>query len=373
MKRNKENCSKDNIMPIPQLRAIKELILHSDEIFIAAGGFEDRILECPQIVEPDKTAGNKAILLDYRPSENENRLGDLKEMLTEKRIDVSPIIYDRHKPENFDDTLKVLLLKSSVKSVCLDISGMSRLAIMIVIDVIRELNLSLRIVYAEALHYAPSETDFEKAKATGKQHLPTSFIHTGVYDVLHIDRLSSIRMQNHATLLIAFDSFNEALCQALVNSINPSNLILINGRPPRKELKWREEATKYVHHCLRKEWSVGDVDKPTETTSTLYYNETYELLVRLYWEFSSSHRIILAPTGSKMQAIGCYLLRAVHNDVHIEYPVVQGFFANKYSTDVRETWQLDFGEMDNFVKLLRRKEIKEYLNLPEEFVNANID
>ena len=34
--------------------------------------------------------------------------------------------------------------------------------------------------------------------------MPTSFIHTGVYDVLRVDRLSSVRMQNHATLVIAF-------------------------------------------------------------------------------------------------------------------------------------------------------------------------
>lgn len=361
-------------MSIPKLTSVTQLRLRPGELFIAAGGFEDRISEFPKIVEPDKDRGNKAILLDYRPDESKNKLCDLEEILTKKGIDVNPIIYDRHKPENFDNHLKEVLLTCNIRSVCLDISGMSRLAIMIIMDVVRELNLPLRIVYAEALYYAPSESDFKKAKATGEQHLPTSFIHTGVYDVLHVGRLSSIRMQNHATLLIAFDSFNEALCQALVNGINPSNFVLINGQPPRQELKWREEATKYVHHCLRKEWSVGDDNKkPTKTTSTLYYNETYELLVRLYWEFSSSHRIILAPTGSKMQAIGCYLLRAVHNDIHIEYPVVQGFFADKYSTGVRETWQLDFGEMDTFVKHLRQKEIKKYLNLPEEFVDANID
>ena len=360
-------------MSMPQLIAIKELVLRSGEIFIAAGGFEDRILEYPQIVEPEKTVGNKAILLDYRPSENKNRLHDLEEVLTRKGIDVGSIIYDRHEPENFDDTLKVILLKSDVKSVCLDISGMSRLAIMIIMAVVCEMSLSLRIVYAEALEYAPSKSDFEKARASGQQHLPTSFIHTGVYDVLNITRLSSIRMQSHATLLIAFDSFNEALCQALVNSINPSNFILINGRPPREELKWREKATEYVHHRLREEWSVGDDNRPIEATSTLHYEETYALLVQLYWEYSRSHRIIVAPTGSKMQTVGCYLLRAIHNDVHVEYPTVQGFFADKYSTGVRELWEIDFGRLDELVNSLRKAELKDYLGLPEEIVNADVE
>jgi len=361
-------------MTMPQLKAINELALRPHEIFIVAGGFEERVFNFSKMICPYGGIQNDALILEYLPNNSKNRTADLLSLLAEKGLSVSSTTYDRYAPESFAAHLIGLLNNLKTTSVCLDISGMSRFAIMIIMDIVRELRLSLRIVYAEALQYAPTRDEFEKAKTKRSQHLPTSFIHTGVYDVLHTARLSSIRMQNHATLLIAFDSFNEALCQALVNSINPSNLILINGRPPREELEWREEATEYVHHCLREEWSVGDDnEKPTKTTSTLYYNETYELLVRLYWKFSSSHRIILAPTGSKMQAIGCYLLRAVHNDIHIEYPVVQGFFADKYSTGVRETWQLDFGEMDNFVEHLRRKEIKKYLDLPEEFVDANID
>jgi hypothetical protein len=359
-------------MTMPQLKAINELVLRSHEIFILAGGFEERVFNFPKMICPHGGTQNDALILEYLPNNSKNRPTDLLSILAEKELSVSSTTYDRYAPESFATHLIGLLNNLKTTSVCLDISGMSRFAIMIIMDIVRELRLPLRIVYAEALQYAPTRDEFEKAKTECSQHLPTSFIHTGIYDVLHVARLSSIRMQNHATLLIAFDSFNEALCQALVNSINPSNLILINGRPPREELEWREEAMEYVHHCLRKEWSVGDDNKPTETTSTLYYNETYELLVRLYWEFSSSHRIILAPTGSKMQAIGCYLLRAVHNDVHIEYPVVQGFFADKYSTGVRECWELDLGDLHVLVEQLRKDELAENLGLPPEPVDAEI-
>ncbi len=50
----------------------------------------------------------------------------------------------------------------------------------------------------------------------------------------------------------------------------------------------------YVHRHLRREWSIEDDNEPAKTTSTLYYEETYNLLVELYWKFSSTHRIILA-------------------------------------------------------------------------------
>lgn len=372
MKLNKESCSKEKNMTIPQLRAINKLVLHPGEVFIAAGGFEERVFRFPDMLELCEGLQNNAFVLEYLPDDSRNKCPKLCSMLRDKGLDITCLPYNRHAPEGFDIQLKNKLQQFSAQQICLDISGMSRLAIMVIMDVACELSLSLRIVYAEAQTYAPSQEDFENAKASGEQHLPTSFIHTGVHDVLHVGRLSSIRMQNHATLLIAFDSFNEGLCQVLVNGVSPSNFILINGRPPRDELAWREEATLYVHHRLRKEWSVGNDNRPEETTSTLFYDETYKLLVSLYWEFSATHRIILAPTGSKMQTIGCYLLRAVHNDIHVEYPAVQGFFSDKYSTGVRECWELDFGTFQDFIDMLRQEEISENLGLPKEFVDAEV-
>ena len=358
---------------MPKLEPISELLLHPGEIFVAAGGFEERVLAFPNMLHPCTDRHGKVLLLEYLPPNENNKLEELQSSFLNKDYNLISIPYDRYAPETFDMPFRQDLEQFKAESVCLDISGLSRFAIMIILDVVRKLNLPLRVVYAEASRYAPNQNDFDAAKATANQHLPTSFIHTGVYDVLHVPRLSSIRMQNRATLLIAFDSFNEALCQALVNVINPSRFILINGRPPREELKWREQATAYVHQFLRSEWSVEDDNYPIKTTSTLYYQETHQLLVDLYWRFSASHRIILAPTGSKMQTLGSYLLRAVHDDIHIEYPTVQGFFSDKYSTGVRETWQLNFGRMGDFVEHLRQNEITERLGLPREPVDTDIE
>jgi len=360
-------------MELPPLLPVSGLQLRQAEVYVAAGGFEERVFAFPQIIQTIVKPPSKALLLDYLPHEQRNRLDDLSATLHARGCQVTRIAYNRHRPAAFDASLKKALLDLGADGVCLDISGMSRLAIMIIVDVVREFNLPLRIVYAEASQYAPSQEEFEAAKSTGEQHLPTSFIHTGVYEVLHVPRLSSIRMQNRATVLVAFDSFNEALCQALVNVLNPSRFILINGRPPRRELGWREQATEYVHKRLRREWAIEDDNEPIKTTSTLKYGETYNLLVDLYWKFSTRHRIILAPTGSKMQTLGSYLLRAVHDDIHIECPTVEGFFADKYSTGVREKWAVDFGKMGDFVADLRQKELKEHLGLPDRPVDADVD
>lgn len=362
------------MVPLPRLKAISSLMLKDGEVFVAAGGFEERAFKFADILTRRPGTENEAIILEYRPDNASNRFAQLRSILEAKGVSVSGVIYDRYAPEAFCNRLASRFEASDATSVCLDISGMSRLAIMIIMDVVHERRVPLRIMYSEAMEYAPSEQEFRVAQDAGQQHLPTSFIHTGVYDVLHVSRLSSLRMQNQAALLLAFDSFNEALCQALVNGMNPSDFILINGKPPRKELAWREEATKYVHSRLREEWAVGNNNRePVKSTSTLYYGETYELLTELYWEFSANHRIILAPTGSKMQTVGCYLLRAVHDDVHVEYPTVQGFFADKYSTGVRELWELDFGRLDELVENLSKAERKKYLSLPEEVVTGEIE
>ncbi len=358
---------------LPELKSIHKIQLRPGEVLISAGGFEDRVLAIPSILTKESPPEGLAIVLEYLPHDEKNRLDEVVTALRQRCAQVETEKYDLHHPEGFDQILTDRLYSLKACAVCLDISGMSRLAIMIIADVLREMNLPLRIVFAEARDYAPSEEEFESAKKGDEQHLPTSFIHTGIHDVLHVRRLSSVRMQSNATLLIAFDSFNEALCQALINMINPSRFILINGLPPRDELLWREEATKYVHQFLRKEWNIEDDNVPVKTTSTLYYAETYELLTSLYWRFSTEHRIIIAPTGSKMQTLGSYLMRAVHEDVHLEYPAVSGFFGDKYSRGVREIWEIDFGNMGDFISRLRQQEILSHLGLPSNPVNTEID
>ncbi len=360
-------------MELPELEKVGRILLQEGEVYIAAGGFEERVFAFPRVLEVAGGTGAAAVLLRYLPTHKGNRLEELRKALSSRELRVCTISYNRYGPHSFDGDLRARLIDLGATAVCLDVSAMSRLAIMLAVDVVRELNLPLRVVYAESHDYAPTREEFEEAKNAGEQHLPTSFIHTGVYDVVHVPCLSSVQMQNRATLLVAFDSFNEALCQAMVNVINPSRFILVNGRPPREELRWREGATAYVHHLLREEWSIENDNEPMKTTSTLRYEETYRLLADVYWKFSADHRIVLAPTGSKMQTLGAYLLRAAHEDVHIEYPTVEGFFAEKYSTGVRQKWEVRFGAMNDFVTRLFLGEREDHLGLPREVMDTEID
>jgi len=155
-----------------------------------------------------------------------------------------------------------------------------------------------------------------------------------------------------------FMSMNDLLTQALLNQLYPSRLILINGRPPIHH--WREEATAWIHGPLMREWPAEDnpceindrgVSLPTRITSTLDYRETVELLLTLYWQWSSRYRVILAPTGSKLQTVGAYLVRAAHEDIHVEYPTPKGFLPS-YTTGIGKSHLINFGRINNLVKSL---------------------
>jgi hypothetical protein len=288
-------------------------------------------------------SGVRAVLLDYLPFNPKNRLHDVR-----NRLSMLP----------------------GVRRAVVDISSMSKLAIMLVLSVCRTLDLEVRVLYTEAQSYAPSQEDFDSAREKQEIHRPTLQVFTGVHGVVRVDSLASVAMQGQPTAALVFMSFNDALTQVLLNTVYPSRLFLINGRPPL--YRWREEATAWIHDRVRREWeednpldpSAGDgVLLPKRVVSTLYYRETVALLLDLYWTLSAKHRILLAPAGSKMQAVGCYIVKALHPDIHIEYPSPEGF-SQEYSSGIGTRWVLDLGRFSKRLSTIANAERREYLEIP---------
>jgi hypothetical protein len=64
-----------------------------------------------------------------------------------------------------------------------------------------------------------------------------------------------------------------------------------------------------------------------------------------------------------MQTIGCYIAKALHPDIHIEYPSAEGF-SRGYSLGIGERWILDFGNLSGLLSELEAAERREYLEIP---------
>lgn len=315
--------------------------------------------------------GARAILLDYRPYNEGNRLDEVRRGLKSKGVDTeewSIVEYDRFDPRGYADSLHTAFKRCDARRGYVDVSTMSKLAIILTLGVCRELDIEVCVLYVEAETYGPSREEFDSARSNGEIHQPTLQIFTGVHGVVRVASLASVSMQGQPTAALVFMSFNDALTQVLLNTVYPSRLLLVNGRPPVHD--WREYATAWIHEEVRREWESDNptLDDghggvlPTRAVSTLDYRETVELLIELYWELSENHRILLAPSGSKMQALGCFFAKALHPDIHIEYPSPEGFLP-EYSRGVGNKWVLQLGRLNALVGAIANRERSTYLEL----------
>lgn len=356
---------------LPVLQHCECLVLEEGDIIIHAPGFEDRTMDIAKAIAP--TPKSRAILIDYIPHNSENRLADVRTALSALGVHVANediLKYNRFDPGDFETNLQALLSGQDVHRAIIDISSMSKLLIMLVLNICNKLNLGVCVLYCEAQTYEPSQEEFERAKQENKVHRPTLQIYTGVHGVVRVDSLASVAMQGQPTAAIVFMSFNDNLTQALLNTVYPGRLFLINGRPPVHS--WREEATAWIHDQVRREWEEDNpviysdnshVLMPKRIASTFDYRETVSLLFNLYWQLSITHRVLLAPAGSKMQAVGCYLVKALHPDIHVEYPSPEGF-AKEYSVGVGSRWLLDLGNISERLTAIASAERREYLEIP---------
>jgi hypothetical protein len=355
---------------LPRLEPCVSVPVGKHDVVIHAPGFEDRTMAIVESILP--TPETRTVLLDYRPFNARNRLGDVRNALESRGVSIADtdiLLYDRFDPEDFEARLRLHLLASQPRRVVIDISTMSKLAILLILSVCRGLDVEVTILYAEAKSYGPSREEFEKAKENNEIHRPTLQIFTGVHGVVRVSSLASVAMQGQPTAALVFMSFNDALTQVLLNTVYPSRLFLINGRPPVHS--WREEATAWIHDQVRREWEednpvvrtspVGAL-VPRRAVSTLDYTETVSLLIGLYWQLSATHRVLLAPGGSKMQAVGCYLAKALHPDIHIEYPSPEGFLP-EYSSQIAARWTLNLGRLSGLLDAISVKERREFLEL----------
>ncbi len=352
---------------LPCVIKCDNLDLISGDVVIHAPGFEDRTMAIFDLIS--SVANTSALLLDYRPKNSKNRIREVQQKFAQLGISSDVIIYDRFDPNDFEDVLRSFLLSRCKSRVIIDISTMSKLAIILILQVCLELNSNVIILYTEAQKYGPTQKEFEVAKKNGELHRPSIQIFTAIHGVVRASSLASVAMQGQPTAALSFMSFNDVLTQALLNTVFPTRLFLINGRPPVHS--WREEATAWIHDQVRREWEDDNPvirtnqespQLPERTVSTLDYRETVSMLLRLYWQLSATHRIILAPAGSKLQAVGCFFVKALHPDIHIEYPSPEGFLP-EYSSGISQHWIVEFGRLTNILDAISEEERREFLQL----------
>jgi hypothetical protein len=193
------------------------------------------------------------------------------------------------------------------------------------------------VLYAEAAEYPPNkeEVQEELTKSDVDPLYSIMLLSSGVFDVMVIPELRSISLDGQQTRLVAFPSFNTDQLTALRTELQPSRYSIIHGDPPASDNKWRTDAIAKLNHI--------DNLKGEEifTADTLDYRETLDRLLETYHLHGATERILIAPTGSKMQAVAVGIFRAFVKDVQIVYPTPREFTSpSSYTLGVKKRFQL---------------------------------
>jgi hypothetical protein len=344
---------------LPNIERLAVSVLTEPILYIGAVGFEDRAFG---VLNEAIRVGKKierTISIEYKPYNKKNRVDEFKDTLNKLALSETNIqwsIYDRYAPDEFlEEIFKMVDFIPANYNIVVDISAMSKLLIVVLLHGLRELPNRVTIVYTEANIYHPTPEDY-KAKKTEldkETENPPVFLTTDIYNIVTTKSLSSVAMQGFPLLMVAFPTFNHRELIALVNDITPQHLILLEGKPHEGHNYWRQEAIRHLNRKIMK-GSYSKDDFPPDgrrIISTFDYKETIRLLEEIYVHYKYNRKIIVAPTGSKLQSFGIFLFKQMHPDIQIIYPVTKGF-ANEYTEGSRALWQIVFDNFANWNNML---------------------
>lgn len=324
----------------PEIQVIESLSVEPDDCLLVCGGFEDRAVETLHRICEAGRIGFSIGIIEYRPNYPQNRTEKLREISRNAALSITDFVYDREYPSGMGEKLQGFVQNCS--RVFVDISGMSRLLIVqILVALIRGQKRNVSLIYGEAKEYLPSKDQFEQFEQNGRNDdakLTPSYLSSGIFEIAATPELSSVSMLGEAIRLVAFPSFDPSQLANLIQELQPTYTELIHGIPPIQENQWRTKAISTLNHQTLTELH----GRKDHEASTLDYRETLRKLLQIYAERSMFDRLVISPTGSKMQAVAVGLFRSALHDVQIVYPTPQVFTTpEKYTVGLRQLYMVD--------------------------------
>ena len=339
----------DNIY-LPKIENMDNNYNGDKRLLILAEGFEER---STSFISSNNSYFGDIIICKYSPKK-ESKYNELISIISTNYCEakIHEINYNRFDPIIFEMELQEAYEDFSVFSdIIIDISVMSKYLIMQIMCILSNYTGNIKIIYTEPLSHAPLKEDYEKIKLL--QINATILPSSGVHNVIRTPLLTSTVMQKSPILLVTFLSFNEELIKALLSEFSPMHLYLVNSISLNNS--WKKDALFQIHEKIRKEYAkdnpTDDNGDLTRKVNTVDYRETFELIATIYEKYCINNRIILSPTGTKMQALGCALIKLCCPDIHIEYPIPESFYVKGYSSsEIKKINQVVFYNIPKLIK-----------------------
>lgn len=308
-----------------------------DDVLVFAAGFEARAFAFARGAAQAGSRFRKVACVEYMPASSRNRIEEARLVASTLAAEGSlSVVFDRFDPSSADglqsDELKAIVGTSRL---IIDVSGMSRFLVCVL--VVRALRSGCRtaIVYTEPETYHPTPDEFTAALSSATTAGDLMFLTSGLYGLTAVDDLTTATMQGYPEVLVASPSFEPRFLRALLSELAPARYVLLEGIP-RTHYGWRREAVRRVNDFA------FDAAAETVEVATDSIADGAEAIWTLYRRYKYTHRFVLAPAPSKLVAVGQALAIAGGVQAEVVYPAAQGF-SDPYSEGVGQTryWTTD--------------------------------
>jgi len=327
----------------PALKEINIPPVGKGDCMLVCAGFEERAVETLRRISESGVDGFSLGVIKYLPFYHQNKLEEINTISQKINLVVKEFEYNREDPAGIGEEIKYFAREFN--RIFIDVSGMSRLLIVQILVALLELgNCSVTILYGEAEDYPPSKNKFERDQSgDNDDDSPSSYLSylsSGIFEVATTPELSSVSMFGEAIRLVAFPSFDPSQLTNLVQELQPTYINLIHGIPPAEKDKWRTGAIRKLNESTMN--PLWGKNAEYHEAGTREYKETLRTLLEIYEKRSMFDRIVVAPTGSKMQAVAVGLFRAVLYDIQIVYPTPKVFTKpEEYTSGMRQLYMVN--------------------------------
>jgi hypothetical protein len=334
---------------------------------VLAAGSEDRGLGFLHLLSRSKRRPGALYqgvsLLNYAPHDAATDHNKKEILRLLKKGGLKPLEYsfDSGNPGDFLDTAEQIIKQAQGAShIYLDISVMSKLLILYLLNAFWKNNTGFSVIYSEAKRYRPSLSEYRRSLGKGHfgQDIGMEFLFSGVFEPIIPRPFVGRAPLGRPRALITFLGFNKRQAIGAAAIVPYQLFVPVVSVPPNPKWKWREKALIRINNygLLASGQRIGDIpelkrDKNGNYSipkgeyrlhlSTFDYVKTVQALSQLSIAHRYTHFLTIAPFGSKLQALGVFIFTRIRRETQIVYASPRDFHP-RYSEGIKATHEIKF-------------------------------
>lgn len=314
-----------------------------DSSLIVCAGFEDRVTAASERLASAKFTFERVLIATYSDQKNQASEKSLRSAVAALCTNPDAVLVEGFEDSEQYESVVLQLAKNSSHVFC-DISGFNTGGIFSTLSLLLKSSTPFTILYTEAETYYPTQADMQPITSysddldglkaleayEGSERLYSRSCVPG-----YIENFEGNFSPGYPFFLIAFLAFKRSRLGAILQELAASKRVLIAGSPPRIDLAWRSEAIRAINSDLIQTNSDEVIDLDTLCPET-----TLRELRRIYLEDDNRYRynFVVAPLGSKMQKVACWMFGIFHPNVAMLSASPTKIFDDKYSVGSGETF-----------------------------------